>query len=177
MSKAQSPGGPHSHKLSSEQRHERDCNVCRHAEREQIEREWIGWGDTTRIAKQYRLSPDSLYRHAHAQGLFAKRQRNVRKALERIIEKAEVVHFNAASVVAAVQAYAKINSQGQWIDRSESVNLNELFDRMTRDELDAYARKWTITAFRLGKQPFQRDRVWRLRTQILSFASRRTRFR
>jgi hypothetical protein len=97
MSKTESPKGPRSHKRSSEQRHERDCKVCRHAEREQIERDWIGWGDTTRIAKQYRLSRDSLYRHAHAQGLFAKRQRNVRQALERIIEKAKGFPVSSAN--------------------------------------------------------------------------------
>jgi hypothetical protein len=50
------------------------------------------------------------------------------------------VKVNAAAVVSAVQAYAKINAQGQWIDRSETVNLSKLFDRMTRDELEAYAR-------------------------------------
>ena len=42
--------------------------------------------------------------------------------------------------MAAVQAYSKINAQGQWIERSESVNLNELFDRMTTAELEAYAQ-------------------------------------
>ena len=42
--------------------------------------------------------------------------------------------------MAAIQACAKINAQGQWIDRTEHVNLNELFDRMTRDELEAYAK-------------------------------------
>ena len=106
MRKAESRRGPRSHKLSSQQRHERDCKVCRHAKREQIKRDWIGWGDTTRIPKNYHLTRDSLYRHAHAHELFAKRQRNVRQAFERIIEKAEAVHVNAASVVAAVQAYA-----------------------------------------------------------------------
>jgi len=54
------------------------------------------------------------------------------------------VEVNAAAVVSAVQAYAKINAQGQWIDRSETVNINELFDRMTRDELEAYARDGTL---------------------------------
>jgi len=43
-------------------------------------------------------------------------------------------------VVAAVQAYSKINAQGQWIERSESVNLHALFDRMTTAELEAYAQ-------------------------------------
>jgi hypothetical protein len=46
--------------------------------------------------------------------------------------------------VAAVQAYAKINAQGQWIERSETVNLNELFERMTRDELEIYAKDGTF---------------------------------
>jgi hypothetical protein len=47
----------------------------------------------------------------------------------------------ASAVVAAVQARAKINAQGQWIDRSEHVNLNELFEHMTNDELEAYAKE------------------------------------
>lgn len=72
--------------------------------------------------------------------LFPKRQRNVRAALERIIEKAGEVDVTAAAVVAAVQAYAKINASGQWIDRTENVNLHELFDRMTQEELEACAR-------------------------------------
>jgi len=36
--------------------------------------------------------------------------------------------------------YAKINAQGQWIERSQHVNLNELFERMSTDELERYAR-------------------------------------
>jgi hypothetical protein len=46
----------------------------------------------------------------------------------------------SAAVVTAVRAYPKINAQGQWIDRSEQVNLNELFERMTQEELEVYAR-------------------------------------
>jgi hypothetical protein len=49
------------------------------------------------------------------------------------------VKVNDAAVVSAVQAYAKINARGQWMDRSETVNLNKLFDRMTRDELEIYS--------------------------------------
>jgi hypothetical protein len=128
-------------KQSSQQRHERDCKICRNPQRGEIEGDWIRWGDTTRIAKQYRITRDSIYRHAHALGLFAKRHMNIRTALERIIEKAESVPVNASAVVAAIQAYAKINAQGQWVERSERLNLNELFDRMTRGELETYARE------------------------------------
>ena len=73
-----------------------------------------------------------------------KRRRNVRAALERMIEKSGDVDVTASAVVAAIQAYAKINAQGQWIDRSEHVNLNELFERMTSNELESYAREGTL---------------------------------
>jgi hypothetical protein len=48
----------------------------------------------------------SVYRHAHALGLFPKRQRNVRAALEKIIEHAGEVEVNASAVVSAMSAYA-----------------------------------------------------------------------
>jgi hypothetical protein len=73
-----------------------------------------------------------------------KRKRNLHAALEKIIEKAGEVEVSAPAVVAAIQAYAKINAQGQWIDRSEHVNLNELFERMSRYELEAYAKEGTL---------------------------------
>lgn len=120
-------------------RHQTFCKVCQHAERAQIEQDFISWGSINRLAREYGLTRDGLYRHAHALGLFAKRQQNVKKALERIIERAEDVEVNATAVVQAIQAYSKINSEGRWVERSESVNLNDLFDRMTTQELETYA--------------------------------------
>jgi hypothetical protein len=98
-------------------------------------------GESANLAEQYGLADrTTVYRHAHALGLFEKRKRNVRAALERIIEKSGEVEVTASAVVAAIQAYAKINAQGQWVERNEHVNLNELFERMSRDELEAYAK-------------------------------------
>ena len=129
-------------------RHRRNCTVCAHARREEIEREFINWTGASAIAKDYGLVDRStVYRHAHAFGLFAKRQRNIRAALEKIIEKAGDVEVTSAAVVAAVQAYAKINTAGQWVERSERVNLNELFERMTGDELESYAREGALPAW------------------------------
>lgn len=132
---------------AKQSRHERDCKVCRHPQREIIEQEWTSWADTNEIAKTYSLSRDSIYRHAHALGLFEKRRRNVRAALEKIIEKAGSVEVTAPAVVSAVQAYAKINAQGQWVERIERVNMREVFDRMTREELDTYARTGELPAW------------------------------
>jgi hypothetical protein len=125
-------------------RHEHQCRVCSHPKREEIEHAFIAWVSPAQIAKKHSVSRDGIYRHAHVLGLMEKRRRNVRAALERIIEKAGEVDVTAPAVVAAVQAYSKINAMGQWVERSELVNLNELFDRMTQAEMEAYAKEGTL---------------------------------
>jgi hypothetical protein len=54
------------------------------------------------------------------------------------------VDVTASAVVAAVQAYAKINVAGEWIDRTETVSLNDLFDRMSTEELEVYAQSGAL---------------------------------
>jgi hypothetical protein len=126
-------------------RHKRTCSVCRHEQLWDIESAFVGWRSPAALAEEYGLADRaSVYRHAHAFGLFDKRRRNVRAALERIIEKAGEVDVTASAVVAAVQAYAKINAAGEWIDRTETVSMNDLFERMTTEELEAYAQHGTL---------------------------------
>lgn len=126
-------------------RHQRACSVCAHPKREEIEGDFVGWRSPATIAAEYGLADrTSVYRHAHALGLFKKRERNIRAALERIIERAGDVDVTASAVVAAVQAYSKINAAGQWIDRTEQVSLNDLFDRMSTQELEEYAQSGTL---------------------------------
>lgn len=128
-------------KTVSLSRHKAQCSICAHEKCAEMETAFMNWESPASITKQYGLADrTTVYRHAHALGLFEKRKRNVRAALERIIEKSGEVEVTASAVVAAIQAYAKINAQGQWIERSEHVNLNELFERMSKDELEAYAR-------------------------------------
>jgi hypothetical protein len=129
-------------------RHSTNCRICGHGKRAEIESDFVRWKSPARIATEYRLgNRASVYRHAHALGLFEKRGRNVRAALERIIEQAGEVDVTGPAVVAAVQAYAKINAAGQWVERSEHVNLNELFDRLTVEELETYARDGVLPAW------------------------------
>jgi hypothetical protein len=125
--------------------HQRYCKICAHPKREDIEQDFINWKSPTTIAAEYGLANRiNVHRHAHALRLFEKRRRTIRAALERIIERAGDVEVTASAVVAAIQACAKINAQGQWVERSEHVNLNELFERMTRDEMEAYAKDATL---------------------------------
>lgn len=126
-------------------RHEQNCGICKHEDRASIERDFIAWRSPAKIAEEYGLRDRStVYRHAHALSLFAKRQRNIRAALERIIERTDDVEVNASAVVAAVVAYSKINSDGRFIERTERIDLNQLFEKMSKDELEAYAKDGTL---------------------------------
>jgi hypothetical protein len=121
-------------------RHEQNCKVCQHPERLAIEDEFVSWKSPSQIAKDWNLRDrTTLYRHAWATGLMEKRRRNVRAALESIIEQGGNVEVTAAAVVQAVAAYARINSEGRLVERSERVDLNHLFDRMSQQELQRYA--------------------------------------
>jgi hypothetical protein len=122
-------------------RHIRNCRVCRHERCADIEADFVEWKSPATIAKEFSLgSRMTVYRHAHALGLFEKRRLNLRAVLERIIERVDEVEVNATAIISAVQALAKINVQGQWIERTEHVDLNELFERMSQQELEVYAR-------------------------------------
>jgi len=122
-------------------RHRRNCSICAHSQKDEIEAHFVSWRSPAAVAEHYGLADRaSVYRHANALGLFDKRRRNVRLALERIIEKAGEIEVTASAVVSAIQVYSKINSAGQWIDPIEQVTMRKLYDRMTGQELELYAR-------------------------------------
>src|SRR4029077_19093132 len=91
-------------KSENRARHKAQCTICAHAECAEIEAGFVNWASPANLAEQYGLADrTSVYRHAHALGLFEKRKRNVRAALERIIEKSGEVEVTALAVVAAIQ--------------------------------------------------------------------------
>ena len=102
--------------------HQRKCSICRHPERETIERMFLHWQSSSTIHLRFML-PDrsTIYDHAHATGLFAKRRRNLRFALENIIERADECKISAHGIVAAIKACASITASGEWIEPARRV--------------------------------------------------------
>ncbi len=98
-------------------RHARICSICCHPDRDAIEEDFIHWHSPSDIAFDYHL-PDrsSVYRHAHATGLFARRSRNLRFVLENLLERVDKVKVTAHAVIRAVRAYTRINDAGEWIE-------------------------------------------------------------
>jgi hypothetical protein len=104
------------------ERHRRKCSVCKHAERDAIEEAFLHWISPDFITEEFKL-PDwsSLYRHAHATGLFAQRRRNVRFALEEVIERSVEVETTAAGLVRVIRAYASLTDTGEWVEPASRV--------------------------------------------------------
>jgi hypothetical protein len=131
-------------------RHEQNCKVCNHPGREDIEQEFCEWKPVVAISREYKLNRVALYRHARAVGLFVRRDRNIKAALGRLIERGYRVRVTAGAVISAIQAYAKINAAGEWIDKSENVNViatRDLFSRMSRDEMLRYAETGEVPSW------------------------------
>jgi hypothetical protein len=97
-------------------RHERRCLICRHPERDEIEDEFIQWQHPYDISKAYGLNERVVYRHARAVGLYARRTRNVRTALDGVLQNCYDAKVTGDTIVRAVRAYTRITDDGQWID-------------------------------------------------------------
>jgi hypothetical protein len=99
------------------ERHQRLCTICGCDVQEEIDELFIHWQDPRTIAECYdNLNWQTIYRHAHATGLFAVRERNLRSALGRIVEKASRVTPTVDGVLRAIRAYSCLNADGQWTE-------------------------------------------------------------
>ena len=128
--------------------HRAHCSVCSHPQCEEIEREYISWKSPAKIAGEFELRDRSaVYRHARALDLGPKRARNIRAALERMIEKADDVAMTASSAIQAIALYSKINARGEFLERDDQVGTHELFEEMDHDELAAYAKDGTLPSW------------------------------
>jgi hypothetical protein len=97
-------------------RHQRLCEVCKHPACFLIQEAFLQWTSPEVIMKKYGLkSRATIYNHAHAFQLFARRDRTLRFALGHIIEQADRVSVTARDVIQAVYTYAHVNDDGMWV--------------------------------------------------------------
>ena len=106
------------------ERHQRKCAVCRHPEREAIEEAFLHWHSPNQIASDHDLEEASIYRHAHAIGLFDRRDNNLRFVLANFMERVnEIQVVTPAAIVRALRAYGCISKTGQWIEPPRQVTI------------------------------------------------------
>jgi hypothetical protein len=113
-------------------RHARRCNVCKHPDREAIELEFLRWRSPGDIASDHGIADrSSIYRHAHATGIFQRRRQTIRLALEPLLEQACTVKVNASAIISAVRLYAQMSDTGELVLRTKTVVVHHVTDPVT----------------------------------------------
>lgn len=106
-------------------RHAAQCRVCNHPSRAAIEFDFLNWRNPFDLVGSYDLrSLSTIYRHAHATGLFGRRRLNLRFALERIVERVGEVPVTASAIIRSVRAITRINDAGEWVDPPSRVIIS-----------------------------------------------------
>jgi hypothetical protein len=132
---------PAPHALSGQEqpnlgRHQRRCKVCHHPDRDMIEQEFLRWSSPCEISEQFDLGDaSSIYRHAHAFGLFARRRLNIRCVAEQILEGADSVKPTGNSVLRALRAFTQITDDGQWIEPPKRVVVTHVVRTISADAI------------------------------------------
>jgi hypothetical protein len=107
-------------------RHRRKCKICRHPNRDEIERDYLQWRTSRDIARSFGITDHTvIFRHAWATGLYERRQRIIAYALHPLLEQSEDIFIKATpnTIISAVQTYSQINNEGRRIRSKPVTNI------------------------------------------------------
>jgi hypothetical protein len=109
------------------ERHARKCTICQSANREDIEDAYLNWLGPEWISRMFTEVRDRmvLYRHAHATGLHEFRRRNLRAALDRILESADSGRVSGDCALRVIKAYSNLNDDGHWTEPVQKVIISK----------------------------------------------------
>jgi len=125
-------------------RHEAQCSICQHPQRQLIEEMWLDWCYTHGIAENFGVSRYGIYRHAHALGLFSIRRQNGIRVLEKLMERGDVTEINGSVVVSAYKLFRELVRAEERVGPVQGPDLKMLFERLSKEEREAYARDGSL---------------------------------
>src|SRR5689334_15625291 len=136
-------------------RHQAQCKICKSPEREDLEMLYLNWKSPYAIAEHYQgiFSVDSIYRHVNAVQLDRQRRNYLSVALQKIIEKVDQINPTGSTVLAAIKALDKMNSQEQPEAPPPSPDPRELWARMSPAEREVFAAKGRLPDWYLAPAP------------------------
>jgi len=135
-------------RLSRLELHQAHCSICGYEDQDEIDEAFVSWEHVGQIARDYDIDRRAIYRHAHATGLYAKRDCNVRRALGRIIHEADRVTATADSVVRSIKMLTHVNAHGDWVQPPTHV----IFSTATARPAAATAAKRSDTPCKVKKR-------------------------
>jgi hypothetical protein len=127
---------PPPERLSRLELHQSHCKICGYEDQDEIDEAFVSWENVSQIAEDYERDRRAIYRHANATGLYAKRDRNIRRALGRIIQEADFVTASADSVVRAVKMLTHVNARGDWVQPPTHVIFSSATARPATERSD-----------------------------------------
>ena len=140
-------------------RHQRLCEVCKHPACFLIQEAFLQWTRPEVIMKKYGLkSRATIYHHAHALKLFARRDRTLRFALGHIIEQADRVNVTARDVIQAVYTYAHVNDDGMWVQPASKSEIVVSKSEAAASPLES-SPAWPSPLARSASKPAPRRRA------------------
>ena len=86
----------------------------------------MNWTYPTYYECEFGISRDALYRHAHALDLFNKRRDNVCSALDKLIEKVDLIDVNGPVILSAIKLLAKLHSERHRVDKAPVTDAGKL---------------------------------------------------
>ena len=107
-------------------RHQAQCSICSSPHRQQIEQAWMNWTYPTYYECEFGISRDALYRHAHAFDLFNKRRDNVCSALDKLIEKVDLIDVNGPVILSAIKLLAKLHGDRKGVKKAPVTDARQL---------------------------------------------------
>jgi len=110
--------------LSRLELHRSRCCICCGNHQEEIDEAFVSWEFVGHIAEEYKINRRAIYRHAHATGLFEKRDQNIRRALGRIIHEADHVAITGDTVVRAIKILTHVNTHGEWVQPPTQISYS-----------------------------------------------------
>ncbi len=98
------------------ERHARKCAICQSEDRAEIEELFLHWISVGYIASMYSEIPNrmTIHRHVYATGLYEFRRRNLRSALDRLVENADTCKVTGDCVLRAIRAHSRLSEDGRW---------------------------------------------------------------
>ena len=125
-------------------RHRAQCRICSSPDCQQIEEAWTNWSETYSLAKRFGVSRDAVYRHAHALGLFHLRRKNLRGALEQIVERIDQTRMNGPDILEAIKVLLKMDKDDKEKGPSRDLDFKSLFCQMSPEERTAFANDGSL---------------------------------
>lgn len=128
-------------------RHQSQCAICQHPQREKVENDYLNWTCVTDLARFCGVSRYSLYRHVHALGLDEQRRDHILLPIERLIERGDMTDLSGSTVLGAIQLYMKVTGAGQQVKAVERPSPKEVLERMSQEEREVFARDGTLPSW------------------------------